>query len=170
MLDIALSGEESWPSDTDWQALAERATRVAFAQTPYDELREVRVDVEISLRFADDVEVRSLNAAYRKKDNPTNVLSFPMVPRDLLETLSNSDDGEVLLGDIVLARETCAREAAEKGIAFADHATHLIVHGTLHLLGYDHMEDHEAEEMEAMEVRALAGLGITNPYLALSED
>lgn len=170
MLEIALSGEESWPSETDWQILAERATRAAFAQTPYNELREVRVDIEISIRFTDDTEVQSLNAAYRQKDRPTNVLSFPMVPSDLLETLSNSDDGEVLLGDIVLAQETCAREAAEKNIAFADHATHLIVHGTLHLLGYDHMEDHEAEEMEAMEVRALAGLGITNPYFALSED
>jgi phosphate starvation-inducible PhoH-like protein len=118
----------------------------------------------------DDAEVRSLNAQYRHKDTPTNVLSFPMVQPDLLETLANSDDGEALLGDIVLARETCAREAEEKGIAFADHAAHLIAHGTLHLLGYDHMEEHEAEEMEAMEVRALASIGITDPYFTMTGD
>ena len=83
---------------------------------------------------------------------------------DLLETLANSDDGEILLGDIVLARETCAREAGEKGISLEDHATHLIVHGTLHLVGYDHMDDTSAAAMEAMEVKALASLGIANPY------
>ncbi|HMN53597.1 MAG TPA: rRNA maturation RNase YbeY, partial [Sphingopyxis sp.] len=90
--------------------------------------------------------------------------SFPQVQADLLDTLSNSDDGEILLGDIVLARETCAREAAEKGISVADHATHLIVHGTLHLVGYDHMDDASAQAMEALEVKALASLGIANPY------
>lgn len=164
MLDIALSGEESWPGDTDWQSLAERAVRAALMNTPYAALRTIDAAVELSLRFTDDAEVQRLNAAYRHKDAPTNVLSFPMVQRDLLETLANSDDGEVLLGDIVLARETCAREAEGKGIAFADHATHLIVHGALHLLGYDHMEEHEADEMEAIEVRALASIGIANPY------
>ncbi|RXR29786.1 rRNA maturation RNase YbeY [Sphingobium fluviale] len=164
MLDVALSGEEGWPAEVDWPALAQRAVRAAFAQTPHDELRNATVCVELSIRLTDDAEVQSLNAAYRHKDAPTNVLSFPMVQQDLLETLSNSDDGEVLLGDIVLARETCAREAEEKTIAFTDHASHLIVHGALHLLGYDHMEEHEADEMEAIEVRALASLGIADPY------
>ena len=170
MLDIALSGEESWPEQTDWTALSERAIRAAFAQTPHNELTTLDVCVEISLRFTNDAEVQTLNRDYRHKDKPTNVLSFPMIAEDLLETLSNSDDGEVLLGDIVLARETCAREADEKNIPFADHAAHLIVHGTLHLLGYDHMEEHEAEEMEAMEVRALAGIGVTDPYIAITGD
>src|SRR5690606_12136364 len=95
---------------------------------------------------------------------PTNVLSFPQVQADLLDTLSNSDDGEILLGDIVLARETCTREAAEKAVSVADHATHLIVHGTLHLVGYDHLDDPAADAMEALEVKALASLGIANPY------
>ena len=170
MLEIALSGEESWPADTEWPALAEKAVRAAFAETPHNELTTLDAAVELSIRFTADAEVRSLNAQSRHKDTPTNVLSFPMVQPDLLETLANSDDGEALLGDIVLARETCAREAEEKGIAFADHAAHLIAHGTLHLLGYDHMEEHEAEEMEAMEVRALASIGITDPYFTMTGD
>ena len=120
--------------------------------------------VEIAVRLTDDEEVRALNRDFRGKDKPTNVLSFPQVQPDLLETLANSDDGEILLGDIVLARETFAREAAEKGISLADHATHLIVHGTLHLVGYDHMDDVAAAAMEALEVKALASLGIANPY------
>lgn len=170
MLEIALSGEESWPEQTDWTALSERAVRAAFTQTPYNELTTLDVCIEISIRFTDDAEVQTLNRDYRHKDKPTNVLSFPMVSPDLLETLSNSDDGEVLLGDIVLAQETGAREADEKNIPFADHAAHLIMHGTLHLLGYDHMEEHEAEEMEEMEVQALASIGITDPYIAITGD
>lgn len=164
MLDIALLNEGGWPEEQDWKRLAVQAVQAAFAQTPHDELRRKPVAVEISVKLTSDAEVQGLNRAYRDKDAPTNVLSFPMVPHDLIETLTNSDDGEVLLGDIVLARETCAREAEEKGVAFADHATHLIIHGALHLLGYDHMVEHEAEEMEAMEVRALAALGISDPY------
>jgi len=110
--------------------------------------------------------VQTLNAQYRQKDKPTNVLSFPMVQADLLDTIGqNSDDGEVLLGDIVLAYGVCASEAAEKNISIEHHATHLIVHGTLHLLGYDHMEDHEAEAMERIEIDALGSLGLEDPYL-----
>jgi probable rRNA maturation factor len=164
MLEIALSGEENWPADTDWQNIADRAVAAAVAQTPFGELATISACVEISLRLTDDAEVQALNAAYRAKDTPTNVLSFPMVQRDLLGSLANTDDGEVLLGDIVLAQGVCAREAAEKNISFVHHATHLITHGTLHLLGYDHMMDSEAEAMEAMEIAALASLGIVDPY------
>lgn len=164
MLDIALIGEEDWPDRTDWTQLTQRAVAAAFAQTPHAELRTEPVAIEISVKFSDNAEVQALNATYRGKDAPTNVLSFPMVQPDLLESLNMGDDGEVLLGDIILAKETCEREAEEKKISFADHATHLIVHGTLHLLGYDHMVDHEAEAMEAIETRALAALGIANPY------
>ena len=83
--------------------------------------------------------------------------------------MSNSDDGEVLLGDIVLAHGVCAAEAQEKGIAIDTHATHLIVHGMLHLLGYDHMADAQADAMEAIERAALASLGIDDPY-AIDDD
>lgn len=164
MLEIALLNAAEWPGETDWETLADRAVAAAFAQTPYDELRRRTVTLEVSIKLSDDAEVHVLNRTYRDKDKPTNVLSFPMIPQDLLATLANTDDGEALLGDIVLARETCAREAAEKGIPFADHATHLMVHGTLHLLGYDHIVDDEAEEMEGLEKSALASLGLPDPY------
>jgi probable rRNA maturation factor len=165
MLEIALSAESVWP-EHDWDALADRAARAAIERTPQGELLIVAATIELSIRLADDDEVRTLNAQYRQKDKPTNVLSFPMIQPDLLDTVTtNSDDGEVLLGDIVLAHGVCAREAAERGITIADHATHLIVHGTLHLLGYDHLGDDEAEAMEAIETDALASLGLADPYL-----
>ena len=169
MLEIALSAESVWP-EHDWDALADRAARAAIERTPQGELLTVDAMIEISIRLADDDEVRSLNAQYRQKDKPTNVLSFPMIQPDLLDTVTtNSDDGEVLLGDIVLAHGVCAREAGERGISITEHATHLIVHGTLHLLGYDHLGDDEAEAMEAIETDALASLGLANPYL-IQED
>jgi probable rRNA maturation factor len=119
--------------------------------------------VEISVTLTGDEQVRALNAEWRGKDKPTNVLSFPMADeRDL--TRANVDGPELLLGDIILAHGVCEAEAAEKGVSVEQHATHLLVHGTLHLLGYDHHEDREAADMEAREVRALARLGIANPY------
>lgn len=164
MLDVAAGiAGGAWP-DADWTTLAETACRAALTETPYAGLIDASFCCEISIRLTDDDEVRTLNAQYRGKDKPTNVLSFPMVQADLLESLANSDDGEVLLGDIVLADGVVAREAAERGIGIADHATHLIVHGLLHLVGYDHEQDAEAEAMEEMERRALASLGIANPY------
>lgn len=164
MLEIAVQGEEDWPAGTDWPTRAADAVRAAIAITPYGELATIAALVEVSVKLTDDDEVRTLNRDYRDKDAPTNVLSFPQVQPDLIETLANTDDGEVLLGDIVLAQGVCTREAAEKNMEMADHASHLIVHGTLHLLGYDHMMDHEAEAMEAMEVEALASLNIADPY------
>ena len=164
MLEISLAGSEYWPVGIDWDLLARRSVEAAFAQTAFGELRSKPVIAEISIKLSNDTEVQKLNAAYRQKDKPTNVLSFPMVQQDLLETLDLGDDGEVLLGDIILAQETCKREADEKGVTFSDHASHLIIHGTLHLLGYDHIIEFEAEEMEAIEVRALGALGIQNPY------
>ena len=165
MIHIELTREDPWPADTDWDALAARATRAAIERTPHGELLTTAATVEISIRLTSDDEVHQLNAQYRHKDKPTNVLSFPMIQADLLESVGqNSDDGEVLLGDIVLAHGVCAAEAAERGITLADHATHLIVHGTLHLLGYDHMVEDEAEAMEAIEIDALKSLGLADPY------
>lgn len=155
-----------WDPDIGWATLAERACAAALDQTLHAGLARAGYAVEVSVRFSDDAEVQKLNAAYRQKDKPTNVLSFPMVQPDLIETLANSDDGEVLLGDIVLAAGVVAAESAEKGIAVADHATHLVVHGMLHLLGHDHGDDIQAERMESLEVAALAGLGLADPYAA----
>ncbi len=169
MIQIELSHDEPWP-DGDWQALAERAARAALERTPHGPLLATPALIEISVRLTSDEEVRALNHQYRQKDRPTNVLSFPMVQPDLIDTISqNSDDGEVLLGDIVLAHGVCTAEAAERGIPVEAHATHLMVHGVLHLLGYDHMTDDEAEAMEEIERQALHGLGIADPYLIREE-
>lgn len=164
MLSVETHEAAPWRDALEWEARAAEAVAAALALTPFAALANAAPLVEVSVRLTDDAEVQTLNRDFRGKDKPTNVLSFPQVQDDLLEGLANSDDGEILLGDIVLARETCAREADEKAISVADHATHLIVHGTLHLLGYDHMDDVSASAMEALETKALASLGIANPY------
>lgn len=164
MLSVETCAATPWPEAIDWDARAAEAVAAALAITPFAELADAAPLVEVAVRLTGDEEVHALNRDFRGKDKPTNVLSFPQVQADLLEGLANSDDGEILLGDIVLARETCAREAAEKGVSLADHAIHLIVHGTLHLVGYDHIDEVEAAAMEAIEVKALASLGIANPY------
>lgn len=157
------SGE--WPGGTDWAALADRAVRAAISHSADRALLTTAARVEVSVKFAGDDEVRALNRDYRQKDGPTNVLSFPMVQRDLLDVVAeNSDDGELLLGDIVLARGVCEAEAAAKGASVEAHAAHLVVHGTFHLLGHDHLTDADADEMEAAEREALATLGIGDPY------
>ena len=165
MIHIETSVEQPWPAG-DWDTLARRAIEAALAASPHGDLLTAPAAIEVSLRLASDDEVHALNLRYRHKDAATNVLSFPMVQRDLIEAISqNSDDGEVLLGDIVLAHGVTAREAAEKGVAIEEHATHLIVHGLLHLLGYDHEEgEAAAETMEEIERAALASLGLSDPY------
>jgi probable rRNA maturation factor len=162
---------EEWDSRTDWASLAERAVRSAVASSAHRALIESPLAVEVSVRFTDDIDVRALNAEWRKKDKPTNVLSFPMLEPDEVDALAETDQGETLLGDIVLAHGVCTREAEEKGIAVQDHAAHLLVHGALHLLGYDHEEgEAEAEAMESIERAALAALGIADPYLTEIHD
>ena len=158
-----LSGE--WDSRTDWAALADGAVRAAVAESRHAALIEGGIAVEVSVKFGGDAEVRALNSEYRSKDKATNVLSFPMLDAGLIAQARSAGGCEVLLGDIVLAHGVCAREAAEQSLALRDHAAHLIVHGALHLLGYDHETgDQDAEAMEEIERRALAGLGIANPY------
>ncbi len=165
MLVVETQVEQGWDKRIDWAALAAEACRAALDQTPHGGLDRARFAVEVSIRLTSDAEVQALNADYRHKDKPTNVLSFPMVQPDLIEALANSDDGEVLLGDIVLAAGVCAAEAAAKKVEVQTHATHLIVHGLLHLLGFDHEQgEAEAEAMESMERAALARLGIPDPY------
>lgn len=163
MLDIALLDGGDWP-DADWEGIAQRSVAAAIAISPYAGFATSPALYEIAVKLTSDAEVHGLNKAYRQKDKPTNVLSFPQVQRDLLEATANTDDGEILLGDIVLAKDVCAAEAAEKGIAMPDHAAHLIIHGTFHLLGYDHMVDAEADAMEALEIQALASMGLADPY------
>jgi probable rRNA maturation factor len=157
-----------WPA-ADWETLASDAVAAAMRETPRRPLGEADFALEVSVRLADDAEVHALNNQYRGKDKPTNVLSFPMLDPADFDTLANTDDGEALLGDIILAAETCATEAAAKGWATTAYAQHLIVHGTLHLLGYDHeLGETEASEMEALESRACRALGLPDPYAGQS--
>lgn len=156
LLDIDI---EDWPGDA-WEALAARAAAAAGEGEPL--LANPRLIA--SLLFTSDAEVHTLNREWRQRDKPTNVLSFPMLEREELEGLA-PDGPPVMLGDIALAHQTCAREAAEKEVTLEAHAAHLIVHGLLHLAGHDHVEsDEQAEAMEALETRILAKLGIADPY------
>ncbi len=163
MLDIAIDADAEWDSSTDWERLAREAATAAIAESAFPQLMDGPRTAELSVRLASDDEVHALNAHWRGKDQPTNVLSFPMAEPYELEQAE--DDGpELLIGDVILARGVCISEAAEKGVSVEQHATHLVVHGTLHLLGYDHQDGTSAADMESRETRALARLGIANPY------
>jgi probable rRNA maturation factor len=163
MLEIAAEADGEWDSSRPWDQIVRTAAEAAIAESAFPQLASIQRPVEISVLLTRDDRVRALNAEYRDKDKPTNVLSFPMVDRENLSA-ANVVGPELLLGDIVLARGVCEAEAAEKGVSVEQHAMHLVVHGTLHLLGYDHLHDDEAADMEAREVRALRRLGIANPY------
>ena len=140
---------DACPDAAAFAAAAARAALAAGAEA-------ARLVVDITL--TDDAEQRSLNRIYRGKDMPTNVLAFPQA-----ETMPVAD-APVLLGDVVLAFETVRREAAGQQKPFADHLSHLVVHGVLHLLGFDHEDAAEAMAMEAQEIKILAGLGVPDPY------
>lgn len=156
-LDVAV--EEPWPAG-DWEDLAERALAALAQVAP--ELANPRLSA--SLLFTDDAEIHVLNREWRQRDKATNVLSFPMLDRADLLALA-ADGPPELLGDIALAHETCAREAAEKAVPLEHHAAHLIVHGLLHLAGHDHeTSPADADAMEALETKALAVMGIADPY------
>jgi len=163
MLEIALEADEEWDSSRPWAPLARKAAEAAIAESAFPDLATAGRPVEISVCLTSDDHVRALNAKWRGKDRATNVLSFPMAEAYELQD-ENVAERELLLGDIILAHDVCEAEAEQKGVSFEDHASHLLVHGTLHLLGYDHLHDSDAEEMESREVRALARLGIANPY------
>ena len=158
-MELELAIEEPWPAG-DWEALADKAATAAMAEAA--ELANPRLSASVLL--TSDSEVHALNREWRDRNRPTNVLSFPMLARD--EVLELADDGPpVLLGDVALAHETCAREAEERGLPLMDHAAHLIVHGLLHLAGHDHeISDEDAAAMEALETKALARMGIADPY------
>lgn len=158
-MEFDLAIEEPWP-EGQWDALAQEAASAATQVAP--ELANPRLSA--SLLFTSDTEIHALNRHWRQRDKPTNVLSFPMMDRAQLLDLS-PDGPPVMLGDVALAYETCAREAEEKCIALGDHAAHLMMHGLLHLAGYDHeTSPGEAEAMEELEAKALALMGITDPY------
>jgi len=163
MLDIAIEADPEWDSSSRWETLIRSAAEAAIAESAFPQLGQTDRPVELSVRLTGDDEVKTLNARWRFKDKPTNVLSFPQCQPDELDRIAPAGP-ELMLGDIVLARGVCEREAEEKGVPLEEHATHLLVHGTLHLLGYDHQDDGSAEDMESREIRALERLGISDPY------
>ena len=157
--------EPAWQA-LDLPALAERA----FAAT----LRALDLPArgwEIAVLACDDARIAALNAKFRGRPRPTNVLSWPALPLvpaapGLAPPAPPAPNGPmpIALGDIAIAWQTCTAEAAAQGKEPADHVTHLLVHGLLHLLGYDHVDDRDAALMEGLETRILANLGITDPY------
>jgi probable rRNA maturation factor len=138
--------------------LCERAINAALSSVE-EEVPEG--NLEVSLVLSDDATVRELNKTWRDKDSATNVLSFPAYDPD---DPAGLDGAPILLGDIILAYETCVTEAQRDHLRLEDHLSHLVIHGFLHLLGYDHLSDEQAEEMEAQEIAILASLGIADPY------
>ncbi len=132
--------------------MAERAILEALKQSK----AKLKGAAEPSILLTNDTEQQELNREWRGKDCSTNVLSFPQI--EPFGAVSG------ILGDITLARETVQREAAEQGVSFTDHFTHLVVHGFLHILGYDHLSDEEALQMENLETQILASLGVADPY------
>ena len=163
MLDVSVETDGDWDSSTDWAALADRAARAAIGESAFPQLSKAGRVVEIAMRLSSDEEVHALNRDWREKDRPTNVLSFPMAEAGDLDAAMTAGP-ELMLGDIILAHGVCAREAADKGLPLESHAAHLMVHGTLHLLGYDHMDEMAASDMEAREIRALSRMNISDPY------
>jgi probable rRNA maturation factor len=160
-LSIAISIEDpSWAKlAPDAARVLRRAARDALAEAKADGWKGSRIGHEISFVLTGDKRMRALNRAYRGKDRPTNVLSFAALDADRPKAAM-----PWLLGDVVLASGVVAREAKTQGKSLRHHLSHLAVHGVLHLLGYDHEHDRDAEAMEALEIAALAGMGIANPY------
>ena len=149
--DVIIDDERWRQALADAEAFAEKCRTAAAALEP-------RVRSGAALLLADDATLQDLNLRFRGVDKPTNVLSFPA---------ASAPDG--FLGDMAIAFETCRREAEAQGVAFRDHAAHLIVHGLLHLAGYDHEEDGEAERMESLETAILAKLGVADPHDSAGE-
>ncbi|CAM1634440.1 Endoribonuclease YbeY [Bartonella apis] len=150
--DVAINAD-GWQSEHSLRMLVDRVLEATLHVLEFDD-----VDSELSLVFTDDANIRTINAKWRHIDKATNVLSFPAF------SIQPGQRPGPILGDIVIARETVQREAQEENKSFDDHLSHLIVHGLLHLTGYDHQNDEEAEQMESLERKILASLGISNPY------
>lgn len=158
MTDVDLIIDDARWEALELEALADRACGAALAHLGV-------AGAAISLLACDDTRIAGLNADFRGKPQPTNVLSWPSEERGAEEPGGTPRaPSDLELGDIAIAWETCAREADAAGKAISDHVSHLLVHATLHLLGYDHIDDKDAALMEGLEVEILGKLGITDPY------
>ena len=163
-IDLSVQDDRWYGLQDDPLAMVDSAARAAVGRAGLDARAEIGGAAEISMVFGDDALVQGLNREFRNQDRPTNVLSFalkdgadPAPPR--------GPGGPVMLGDVVLAYDTVTREAREQSKSPHDHTLHLVVHGVLHLMGYDHETEADARVMERMEQRVLADLGIADPYL-----
>lgn len=143
-LQLACADTANLPGEADFQRWLDAAV------LPF------QAEAEVTIRLVDEAESNQLNLTYRGKDKPTNVLSFPFECPPGIEL--------PLLGDLIICRQVVEREADEQNKPLLAHWAHMVVHGSLHLLGYDHIEDGEAEEMEALEVEFMQALGYDNPY------
>jgi probable rRNA maturation factor len=160
VIDVLIESE-AWRMLPEAEDIVRRA--IAFAATSKVEIHHP--NAELSVLLCDDETIAGLNARWRGQDKPTNVLSFPALP------LTGAAPDEIIpLGDIAIAYETLAREAEENGKTASDHLSHLVVHGFLHLLGYDHHMDDEAERMERLERDILARIGVADPYAGCDAD
>ena len=147
---------DCWQTEPEAEAVIQRAIAAAA------ELADAGLgEAELAVMLTDDAGIRTLNSNWRGIDKPTNVLSFPALPPT---GTGGPDDAPRMLGDIAIAYQTTRREADEEGKPFDHHLSHLAVHGFLHLIGYDHEQDDEADAMEALESKILAQLGIPDPY------
>jgi probable rRNA maturation factor len=164
MIDIIINRDvEAW--DTGFEDAARRAAWAALIAVFGDGAETSGGTLELGITLSDDDTVRALNRDHRGQDKPTNVLSFPLIDGPLpVPDARHPADAPLLLGDVILAWETVAREALEQGKSPAAHATHLVVHGVLHLLGHDHQTEAAADAMERLESAVLGRLGIADPY------
>ena len=148
-LQLACANEQGLPPESDFQRWLEAV------------LPQFQPESEVTIRLVDEAESRELNHTYRSKDKPTNVLSFPFEAPPGIEL--------PLLGDLIICRQVVEQEAAEQEKALEAHWAHMVIHGSLHLLGYDHIEDEEAEEMESLETEIMLALGYPDPYISEKE-
>ncbi len=154
---VIIYGSDQWKTvDVDWDSVLTEITHVVLSEFDFDR------NVDVNIKLTNDAEIQILNREFRNKDKPTNVLSFPGMTEDDLDYLP--DDAHFHLGDIALAYETIQHEANDQEKTLQNHVLHLTVHGLLHLLGFDHETDAEADEMETLEVDILAKQSIPNPY------
>lgn len=159
IIDISFEGSATWPEGCEELIMR---TASAAIDDGYAYLSKNECGAEISIVLADDDFVQNLNKTYREKDKPTNVLSFPQTEIDEFDDAQ----GMISLGDVIIAHGVISAEAQEQAKDFYDHLRHMLVHGTLHLMHFDHIDDEQAEEMEALEIAILKKMGINNPYEA----
>ncbi len=165
MADVDVVIEDDRWLTPDLEGLASKAVQIALETAGIS-----ATGYEICVMGCSDARIAELNAEFREKPVPTNVLSWPVFDvgpdpdTGIPPAIPAPCGAENSLGDIAIAFETCEREALEKGIPVADHVIHLVVHGCLHLLGYDHLDEMQADVMEGLEIKALASMGLDNPY------